>query len=173
MGQGEVAVWNLDRGMSFAAELPHRFQQLGHPPAIVGMAIAKTAAIGVERQGAGPRDEVPIGNEAPALALLAKAEVFKLYHDGNGEAVVDRGVFDVGGQDAGFFEGTPAGPDAGTGADVVKAAHLMLDRFARTTHPDRRSRKVAGDFRARDDDSPPAIADDATIQPVQRIRDNR
>ena len=54
------------------------------------------------------RDQVAVGDEPAALALLAEAEVLELHQHGDREAVVDRGVLDVGRRDAGLGEGARA-----------------------------------------------------------------
>src|SRR5262249_18478057 len=98
--------------MRFAAQLPHGFKYLGHAAAVDGMVTAEPAAIGVERQLARAGDQIAVGDELAALALLAEAEVLELHQDGDGEAVIDRRVLDILWRDAGFLEGARAGPDA-------------------------------------------------------------
>ena len=95
VGNGEVAVFHLHLRMRLAAQLPHRLDDLGHAAAIDRVIVAQPAAIGVERQLADARNQIAVGDELAALALLAEAEVLKLHQHGDGKAVVDRGVFDV------------------------------------------------------------------------------
>src|SRR3954465_3085535 len=91
----EIAVRNLHFGMRFAAKLPYRFDDLGHAAAIDRMIAAQAAAIGVEWQLADPGNQVAIGGALAALALLAKSDILELHQHGDGEGVVDWGVFDV------------------------------------------------------------------------------
>src|ERR1700761_3622613 len=107
----EVAVLYLHLRMRFAAQLPHGLQNLGHAAAVDRMVAAKTAAIGVERQLADARDQIAVGDELAALALLAEAEVLELHQNRDGKTVVDRGVLHVLRRDAGFLEGARPGPD--------------------------------------------------------------
>ena len=100
----EVAVLHLHLRVRLAAQLPHRFDHLGHAAAVRRVVVAEPAAVGVERQLAAARDQIAVGDELAALAFLAEAEVLELHHDGDREAVVDRGVLDVGGLDARFVE---------------------------------------------------------------------
>src|ERR1700756_21070 len=90
--------------MRFSPQLPDRFEDLGHAAAIDRVIAAQAAAIGIERQLADTRDEIAIGDKLAALALLAETEVLELHQNRDGEAVVDRGVFDVLWRDAGFLE---------------------------------------------------------------------
>src|SRR6185437_16450136 len=113
--------------MRFAAELAHRFQNLGHAAAIDGMVAAKPAAIGVERQLADARDQIAVGDELTALAFLAEAEVLELHQDRDGEAVVDRSVFYVLRRHACFLEGARAGPHASgvSEVEILAAARAL------------------------------------------------
>src|SRR5437588_7959404 len=95
VGNGEIAVRYLHLGMRFTAKLAHRLDDLGHAAAVDGMIAAEAAAIGVERQFADARDQVAVGDELAALALLAEAEILELHQHGDSKAVVDRGVLDV------------------------------------------------------------------------------
>src|SRR5581483_2086073 len=67
--QREIAILHLHLGMRLAAQLAHRLEDLGQPAAIGGMVVAQAAAVGVERQLAGARDQIAVGDEAAALAL--------------------------------------------------------------------------------------------------------
>src|SRR6478672_8287607 len=75
MRQRDVAILDLHLRMRFAAELTHRFEDLGDAAAIDRVVVAEAAAIGVERQFADARDQVAVSDELSALALLAEAEV--------------------------------------------------------------------------------------------------
>ena len=97
-------------GMRLAAQLPHRFDDLGHAAAVGRMVVAQAAAVGVERQPADAGDQVAVGDEAAALALPAESQVLELHQDGDREAVVDRGILDVRRRDAGCFECRRARP---------------------------------------------------------------
>src|ERR1700712_500557 len=109
----EIAVRHLHFWMGFAAKLAHRLDDLGHAAAVDGMVAAQPAAVGVKRQLADTRDQVAIGNELAALALLAETDILELHQHRDGEAVIDRSVLDVLWRDAGFLERARAGPDAG------------------------------------------------------------
>ena len=100
----EAAVLHLHRRMRLAAQLAHRLDHLGDAAAVGRVVVAQAAAIGVERQLAAARDQVAVGDEAAALALLAEAEVLDLQQHGDREAVVDRRVLDVARLHAGFGE---------------------------------------------------------------------
>src|SRR5215510_4582643 len=99
--------------MRFAAQLAHGLDDLGLAAAVDGMVAAEPAAVGVERQLADAGDQISVGDKLAALALFAEAEILELHHDRDGEAVIDRGVFDVLWRHARLFESTRAGPDAG------------------------------------------------------------
>src|ERR1700759_2551860 len=95
MGEGEVAIWDLDLRMCFTPQLTHRLDDLGHAAAVDGVVAAETAAVGVERQLADAGNEITVGDELAALAFLAEAEILELHQYRDGEAVIDRGVFDI------------------------------------------------------------------------------
>ena len=77
VGQGQVAVLHLHLRMGLAAELAYRLDDLGHAAAIGGVIVAEAAAVGIERQLAYPRDQVAVGDEAPALPLGAEAQILE------------------------------------------------------------------------------------------------
>ena len=99
------------------------------PPRFAGWLLHKPAAVGVERQLADTGDQVAVGDEFSALPLLAEAEVLQLHQHGDGEAVVDRGVFDVGRLDARHLPRRRAGPAGGRIDQIDVAAHLVLRRL--------------------------------------------
>src|SRR5881392_2802075 len=133
MGDREVAIRHLHLRMGFAAQLADSLEDLGHAAAVDGMVAAETATVGVERQLADARNQIAVGNELAALALLAETEVFELHQHRDGEAVIDRGVFDVLWRNAGFLERARAGPDAGGISEVeILAAARALHRLAMT-----------------------------------------
>ena len=129
--------------------------------------------IGVEGQLADAGDEVAVGDELAALALLAEAEVLELHDDGDGEAVVDRGVLDVARRDARFLEGRFAGLRAAGVGEVDVAGHLVLGRFAGADDLHLRALQALGDLGPRDDERAAAVADDAAVEPMQRVGDHR
>src|SRR6266403_1991419 len=89
------------------------------------------ASVGVERQLADAGDQIAVGDELAALALLAETEVFDLHQYRDGEAVIDRGIFDVFWRDAGLLERPRAGPDPGGISEIeILAAARSLHRFA-------------------------------------------
>src|SRR6266851_1575159 len=73
--QREIAILHLDRRMRLAAQLAEGLDDLGHAAAIGRMVIAQSAAIGIERQSADARNQVPVGNEPAALASRAKPQI--------------------------------------------------------------------------------------------------
>ena len=77
-------------------------------------------------------------------------------------------------RDAGLFEGDSARPDARRRVGQVDApAGCALHRLARAAHADERPRRLAGDLRGDDDERAAAVADDAAVEPVQRVGDQR
>src|SRR3954449_12073605 len=93
--QSKPAVAHLHFRVRLAAQLPHRLDDFGHAAAICGMIVAKTAAIGVERQLADARDKIAVGDETAALTFCAEAEIFELHQNRDRETVVDRSVLNV------------------------------------------------------------------------------
>src|SRR5512147_829072 len=122
--------------MGFAAQLADRLEDFGHAAAVDRVVAAEAASVGVERQLADARDEVAVGDELAALALLAEAEVFELHQHGDGEAVIDRGILHVLRRYAGLLERARAGPDAGGISQVeILAAARALHRLAMADQP--------------------------------------
>ena len=58
--------------MRFAAQLAHRLDHLGDAAAIGRVVVAQAAAVGVERQLAGARDQPAVGDELPPSPLRQK-----------------------------------------------------------------------------------------------------
>src|ERR1700730_14285404 len=102
VGNRQVAILDLNGGVGFAPQLAHRLDYLGQTAAVGRMVVAQPTAIGVERQFAGAGDQIAVGYKPAALSLLAEAEILDLHQDGDRKAVVDRGVFDVGGSHPGL-----------------------------------------------------------------------
>src|SRR5438270_7205340 len=90
------------------------------------MVVAQASAVGVERQFADARNQIAVGNKPPALPFLAKAKVLNLHHHGDRKAVVDRGVFDVGGLDPGLGKGRRPRPDGSRISEVDLLTHLLF-----------------------------------------------
>ena len=161
-------------GCASPAQLPHRFDDFCHAAAVDGMIAAQPAAVGVERQLADAGNQVAVGDELAALAFPAEAEVFDLHQDRDGEAVVDRGIFDILRRHAGLLERPRARPDAGgIGQIEILAAARSLHRLAVPDHAHQRLLQAARDRLRRDDQRAAAIGDDAAIHPVQRIGNHR
>src|SRR6185503_12097903 len=134
--------------MGFAAQLADRLEDLGHATAVDRMVAAEAAAVGVERQLADARNQIAVGDELAALALLAEAEVFELHQHGDGEAVIDRRVLDILWRDAGLFERARAGPDAGRISEIeILAAARALHRLAMADQPHQWLLQAFRDFR--------------------------
>src|SRR4030081_3865295 len=85
----EIAVFYLHLGMGFAAQLPHRFDDLGHAAAVDGVIAAEPAAVGVERQLADARNQVAVSDELAALAFLAETQILDLHQYRDCKTVVD------------------------------------------------------------------------------------
>src|SRR4051794_31760912 len=100
----EIAIGYLHFWMRFAAQLPDGLEYFGHAAPVDGVVRTQATAVGVERQLADARNQIAVGDELAALAFLAEADVLELHQHRDGEAVIDRGVFDVLWRDAGFFE---------------------------------------------------------------------
>ena len=127
LGQRQRAVLHLHGRMGLAAQLAHGLDDLGDAAAVGRVVVAQAATVGVEGQPAHAADQVAVGDEAPALALGAEAQVLELQQHGDGEAVVDAGVLDVGWSDAGLRKGDrPA--DGGAGGGEVQLAGKRMAR---------------------------------------------
>src|SRR5690606_22688899 len=77
-GEREATVLHLHRRMRLAAQLAHRLDRLGDPAAVHRVVVAQAATVRVPRQATHAGDQVAVGHEGPALALLAEAEVLEL-----------------------------------------------------------------------------------------------
>src|SRR4051812_11588000 len=97
--------------MRLAAHLAYRLDDFCHAAAVDRMIAAEPAAVGVERQFSNAGNQIAVGDEFAALALLAEAEVFQLHQHGDGEAVIDRGLLYILWRYARLFERARAGPD--------------------------------------------------------------
>ena len=173
VGQREIAVLHLHLGMRLAAQLAHGFQHLGEPAAIARMVAAQATAVGVERQLAGARDQIAVGHQLAALALLGEAQVFELYQHGDGEAVVDRHVLHVGWLHARLGEGRRTAEARARVGQVDLAAHLGLHELAGADQLDLGPLELGRDLGRHHDDGAAAVGDDAAIQAMQRVGDHR
>src|SRR5260221_7529322 len=168
VGNGEIAVRYLHFWMRFAAKLAHRLDDLGHAAAVDRVIAAETATVGIERQFADARNEIAVGDELAALALLAEAEILELHQHRDGEAVIDRGVLDVLWRHARFLERARAGPDTGRVCEVeILAAARALHRLTVTDHAHQRLLQALGNLGRGDDESAAAFGDHAAIHPMQ------
>src|SRR5581483_630727 len=89
-----------------------------------GMAIAKPAARRVDRQSRAGAD--PRGDQRPAAALLAEAEVLEADDDADRERVVDLDDVDVLGTEAGLLVGRLAGAHGGGFGVARHRAHVTM-----------------------------------------------
>src|SRR5439155_19549208 len=106
--------------------------------------------------------------------LLAEAQVFDLHQYRDGEAVIDRGIFDVLWRNTRFLERPWTGPDPGGISEIeILAAARSLHRFAVPDQPHQRLFQAFGDFRRGHDQRAAAVADHAAGQAMQRIGDHR
>src|SRR5262249_61253357 len=71
-------VLDLDLWVRLAACLPHGLDALGHTAAIARMVRAEPATICVEGQLADAGNQITVGNELAARALLAETEILDL-----------------------------------------------------------------------------------------------
>src|SRR5258707_7386175 len=153
--------------MRLPAQLPHRFDDLGHAAAIDRMIVAERAAVGIERQLADAGNQIAVGDELAALALLAEAEVLDLHQYRDGEAVIDRGIFDVPWRNARLLERPRAGPDPGGISEIeILAAARSLHRL---TMPDQAHQglfQAFADFRRGHDQRAAAVTDDEAVLPM-------
>jgi len=85
--QRKITILHLNRWRSFPTKLPNGFDDLGHSAAVRRMIVTESAAVGVERKPPDARDEIPVGNKAPALPSLAESKIFELNQNGDGETV--------------------------------------------------------------------------------------
>src|SRR5205807_3696888 len=132
--------------MRFAAQLTHGLDHLGDATAVGRVVVAQAAAIGVERQFADARDQVAVGHELAALALLAEPEVLDLHQDGDGEAVIDRRVLAVRRLNAGLVERDRTRPARARVSQVGFTAGLALRRLAGPDHLDERPLQALRNF---------------------------
>src|ERR1700674_1622357 len=131
VGDGEIAVLDLHFRMGLAAQLAHRFDDFCHAAAVDRVIAAQPAAVGIERQLADAGNQIAVGDELAALALPAEAEVFDLHQYRDGEAVIDRGIFDVLWRDTRLLERPRPRPDPGRVSEIeILAAARSLHRFA-------------------------------------------
>src|SRR2546421_13049376 len=171
MGDREIAVLHLHLRVCLPAQLPDSLDDLGHAATIDRVIAAEPAAVGVERQLADAGNQIAVGDELAALALLAEAEVFDLHQYRDGEAVIDRGILDVLWRNARLLERPRAGPDPGGISEIeILAAARSLHRFAVSDQAHQGLFQSFGDFRRGDDQRAAAIADDAAIQPMPPTR---
>src|SRR5690606_31858715 len=119
------------------------------------------------------RNEIAIGDEAATLAFGAEAEILDLDDHGDGEAVIDRSIFDVGRGHARLGEGSGTGTAPSRDGDVDAAAILPHDRLAAPDWTDKRARQRPGDLLTRQHEGAAAIGDDAAIEAMQRVGDHR
>ena len=89
-----------DRVGRVAAQLADALDQR-EQPVHAGVDARQAAAVGVDRQAAAGRDRAA-GDERPALALGAKAEVFEEQDRVDGEGIVELDDIDVAGANAGL-----------------------------------------------------------------------
>src|SRR5258706_15692587 len=174
VGDSEIAVLDLHLRMGLAAQLTHCFDDFCHAAAVDRVIAAQPAAVGVERQLSDAGNQIAVGDELAALALLAEAEVFDLHQYRDGEAVIDRGIFDVLWRDAGLLERPRAGPDPGGISEIeILAAARSLHRFAVPDQAHQRLFQAFGDFRLGHDQRAAAVTYDAAVEPMQRIGNHR
>src|SRR5262245_5274689 len=159
--------------MRLAAKLAHGLDDLRHAATIGRMVVAEPATVGVEREPADAGDQVAVGYELAALALLAEPEIFERHDDGDREAVVDRRVIDVRRLDAGPRERRRTRPHRARVAEIDLAAQLELGRLAGAEQLDARATQVRHDLGRYDDQGAAAVADHAAVETMQRIRDHR
>ncbi len=71
-----------------------------------------------------------VHDELAALATLTETKIFECFENRDGEAVIDRRIFDIALGYTGFFKGTRSG-EASAGVSQVELAIIcMLHSFA-------------------------------------------
>src|SRR5262249_40900710 len=105
--------------------------------------------------------------------LFAESEILELHQYRDGEAVIDRSVFDIGRFHARLFESARPRPYRAGIGQIDVAAHLVLGRLTGADDLHLGALELFRDLRADDDDGAATIADDAAIETVQGIGDHR
>ncbi|MNC44502.1 hypothetical protein D3C75_934090 [compost metagenome] len=93
--------------------------------------------------------------------------------DGDGEAVIDGGVLDVGRRHTCLFESSRAGPRGAGIAQVEASTHLVFSGFTAAKYPDEWSVEGLGNLRAGNDNCAAAVAHDAGVETPQGVRNHR
>src|ERR1041385_7435710 len=130
MRDREVAIADLNLWVGLAAQLPYCFDDFGDSATVGRMVVAQAAAVCVEGELADTRDQVPVRNEFSALALRAEAQIFDLHQHRDGEAVINRRVFDVGRLHSGFRKCLGSAPGGARIGEIDLAAIGALRRFS-------------------------------------------
>ncbi len=101
-----VAMQQRERGVTNLAvagapgHLQMSLDQVRHRTADAAMAVAQETAMGVERHLA-VRIEVTRAHASGRLAALCQSQIFQQHRQGNGEAVIDSCITDIGDRNAG------------------------------------------------------------------------
>src|SRR4051794_28977285 len=85
-----------------------RLDQMRHGATDAAMAITQEATMGVERDWA-MLAEMARADLCCSLAATGKAKIFQQHRQRDGEAVIDRGIADIGNRDAGRLPGARDG----------------------------------------------------------------
>ena len=173
MGQGELAVGDLDPRVGLPAELADGLDDLGHAAPVAGVVVAEPAAVGVERQPAVRRLQRPVADELAPLALLAEPQILEGHEDGDRERVVDRRVVHVAGRDPGLRERPRAGPDRTGVGEVDPAVVGVLGGLAVAEDLDRPAGQVRATSGLTTTTRAAAVGHHAAVQPMQRGADHR
>src|SRR5262249_4842105 len=153
-----------------AACLPHGLDDLGHTAAIARMVRAEPATICVEGQLADAGNQITVGNELTARALLAETEILDLDDHSDCEAVVDRCVLDVGRLHPRHLECGLAGLEAARiGKVKPDTPTLDLVRLSDADDLHFRALEALCNFRAGNHQRTTPVGDHATVEPMQRV----
>ena len=173
MGDGDLAITDLNGRMGLAADLSHGLDRLRHSTAVGGMVVAQPPAVGVERQTSVGGHQAAVGHELPAFALLAETEVFDGLEHGDGEGVVDRRVVDVLRRDPRLGERPRPRPRRAGEGEIGAPVHGVLGRLAVAQDLDAPGPDGLGDLGRGHHHRSPAVGDHTAVEPVERIGHER
>ena len=139
---------------------------------MTGMAMREQAAVRIDRQFAAKLNASAL-DEAPALALGAKAEVFELDDDDRSKAIVKLGHVDVFGSESRHREGARAGLLRGRGREAQRLTDVLVRMaFAGTEEIDRLGLEIARALGRGHDYRGAAVAHQRAIEQMQGIGDH-
>src|SRR5713101_5657509 len=165
----DFAILDLAR-TALAAQLLGRFdhqEDSAHPR----MVRRQAAAVGVDWKITVVA-EPPAGYERAAFAAFAEAEILERRENGDRERIVDHCYVDVFVRDASALERKPSRLRRRNFQKIPLASRRVTDRLARAENIDRLLLQIPRALGRGDHQRAAAIADDATIEQMQRRRDD-